>query len=182
MKILLSAAVIAFIICLPALQSADAQVPGPSWRDRAMRMLGSDELDSARARSVREGPRGYIRRFVETKTIGTYIVLLPPDYDSTIRSYPACLILHGSGSTELAHGRLADAIGREGVIYVVPRALYPHGSVFTSTGELGYTAWPADDIDSTDALYARPAPMYAEWIMQCLDDARLAAAQPLTRE
>ena len=50
-------------------------------------------------------------------------VYLPPDYDSEEnrdRTWPICVILHGSGSTETAHGSFANTFGRHGVIYVAP--------------------------------------------------------------
>ena len=125
-------------------------------------------IDSVRHAARSDGPEGFIRRFVETRTIATYITMLPDDYDESDRTYPLCVILHGSGSTELGHGRIADMVGREGVIYIAPRAL--NGRIVGE--EMGYTAWPTEEIDSLDPLYTRSAPNYAELVRACIEDAR----------
>lgn len=119
-----------------------------------------------------DGPEGYIRNFLELTSVGTYIVALPPDYDRTNRSYPLCVILHGSGSSETGHGRLADRFGRDDVIYIAPRAPYPHTSSYKGSGNLGFTAWPPERIDSLDPLDKEVPYMYSNWIMQCVRDAR----------
>ena len=62
--------------------------------------------------------------------------------------------------------------GREGIIYIVPRAPYTHTSAHKSSGNLGYTAWTPEQIDSLEPLYAQVGPMYAGWIMSCAEDAR----------
>lgn len=126
-------------------------------------------MEKMRSRGKADGPVGYIRRYLENNVVGTYIVMLPPDYDSTKRDYPVCVILHGAGSTENAHGRLSDQVGREGVIYIAPRAPYavPDGS-----GKLGYTSYLPERIDSTDPLYGKFPNAYSEWIMSCVADAR----------
>src|SRR5262245_60532691 len=64
------------------------------------------------------------------KTLGFYAVFLPEAYSKSDQRYPLVVILHGSGSTELNHGQLANDFGREQAIYVAPRAPYPHHEVF----------------------------------------------------
>ncbi|MCB0711051.1 MAG: alpha/beta fold hydrolase [Ignavibacteriae bacterium] len=152
----------------------DAEHP---LRDSDLESIRSDPrfttaLEKINSRLEQNAPKDYIRNFLETKTVGTYVVLLPEDYEKSNRSYPLCIILHGSGSTELGHGRLADRFGRDGVIYVVPRAPYTHSSAHKSSGNLGFTAWPLEKIDSLDPLYNQVGPMYAEWIMNCAEDVR----------
>lgn len=127
-------------------------------------------IDTIRNRGDRSGPAGYLRRFVETKTIATYIAMLPEDYEETDRDYPLCVILHGSGSSETAHGRIADMVGRDGVIYIAPRAL----NARIVGDDLGYTAWPLEEIDSLDPAYTRSAPNYAALVKACIDDAARA--------
>jgi predicted esterase len=129
-------------------------------------------IEKMRVEKAGDGPADYHRHFLTRRSVGTYIVLLPPDYDSSGKFYPLCLILHGSGSTELGHGKIADKIGREGVIYVVPRAPFPHAGVAQASGELGYTAWPPEQPDSTDALRDSLPTQYIDWIMECAADAR----------
>lgn len=151
--------------------------PDHPLKDSDLESIRSDErftaaLHKVSERKVASGPDGYVRHSLEMRSIGTYIVALPPDYEQSDSEYTLCVILHGSGSTELAHGRLADALGREGVVYIAPRAPYPHSSSFKGSGELGYTAWPSEKLDSLDPLEKQLPLMYADWIMQCIDDAR----------
>ncbi len=125
-------------------------------------------VERIRAGENARGVKGYERRFVETQTIATYIAILPEDYETSNREYPICVILHGSGSTETAHGTIADIAGRADVIYIAPRAL--NGRVVGDG--MGYTAWPVDEIDSLDPLYRRSAPNYADLVKACVEDAR----------
>jgi predicted esterase len=123
-------------------------------------------------------PDGYKRHVIEMKSLGSYIVLLPPDYDVTNKEYPLCLILHGMGSTELWHGKLGDELGREGVIYVVPRAAYPYLEEFGSQPVPTWSAWPSylveghPDYTPSESLYKKVDELNAEWIFACGADAR----------
>ena len=79
------------------------------------------------------------------KKVGFYAVYLPPDYAEEAnaeRTWPVCLILHGHGSTETGHGSLSNSFGREGVIYVAPRAAHAHREMFLEQKQPGWTAWP----------------------------------------
>ncbi len=120
------------------------------------------------AQSTRvNGPVGFIRHFAPMKTIGTYIVMLPSDYQNSTKTYPLCVILHGSGSSELNHGKLADNFGREGVIYLAVRAPHPHPEAPPCQG---WTAWAPDMIPDTDAAFEGNRLAYVEWIMDCVRD------------
>lgn len=101
------------------------------------------------------------------KTIGTYIVMLPPDYQTSGKRYPICVILHGSGSSELAHGVLADDFGREDILYVAVRAPHPHPNA--PPGQ-GWTAWTPEEIPENDAAFEENRIGYAEWIFECVRD------------
>lgn len=109
------------------------------------------------------------RHALMTETIGTYVVLLPPDYGTSKRRYPVVFILHGSGSSEIGHARVADGMGREGVIYVAPRALHPHTGAFLGSRKEGWTAWPPVRTKETGAT-PDPMRLYADWIVRCADD------------
>ncbi len=77
--------------------------------------------------------------------LGVYAVFLPPGYhapENRNKRYPLVLILHGHGSTEIRHGQHADEFGRNDVIYLAPRAPYPHEGVFMELKTPGWTAWP----------------------------------------
>lgn len=126
-------------------------------------------LKKIEARKAMRGPRDHIRRFAEMRTVGTYIVALPPDYATSGKEYPICLILHGSGSSEVNHGALADSFGRAGIIYVAPRAPYPSIEVIQGGGS-GWTAWSPERIDPNDPSYNAVADNYVEWIFNCVRD------------
>ena len=146
---------------------------GHAMRDSDLESVREDSRFVAAIERVRDGEnvrgvKGFERRFVETRTIATYIAILPEDYATSNREYPICVILHGSGSTETGHGTIADIAGREDVIYIAPRAL---NARVVGDG-LGYTAWPIEEIDSTDPIYRRSAPNYADLVRACVEDAR----------
>jgi predicted esterase len=103
------------------------------------------------------------------ETVGTYVVMLPPDYATSGKEYPICVILHGNGSTELRHGKLSETFGREGVIYVAPRAPYPNLGVMHG-GDDGWTAWPAIDLDENSMLLNKIPLDYVTWVFNCIHD------------
>lgn len=140
-------------------------------------------LDKVRQKEAETRPRDHIRNFLRMESVGTYITALPDDYENSDHSYPLCVILHGSGSSETGHGGLADLFGRDGVIYIAPRAPYTHTSSYKNSGTLGFTAWTPEQIDSLDPLYNEVPKMYASWIMECVRDAqqryRISNAKPI---
>jgi hypothetical protein len=79
--------------------------------------------------------------------IAHHAMLTPPGYDlpeNKNKRYPVVVVLHGSGDDELDASRIANQLGREGVIYVLPRAPYAQGDVHASKADQdsGFTAWP----------------------------------------
>jgi len=122
---------------------------------------------------VSDAPRDFKRHFVSMTSRGTYVVMLPPDYDSSNKTYPLCVILHGAGSTELEHGRLADGLGREEVIYIAVRAPYGAFGRAIEDGKPGYTAWPHDRIPEEDGNNVRSLfDDYVNLIFTSVEDAR----------
>lgn len=118
-------------------------------------------------------PKDYVRRYVPMTSRGTYIVMLPPDYATTTKSYPLCVILHGSGSTELSHGRLADGLGRDGVVYIAVRAPFASIERIRGDGQPGFTAWPNERIPDEDSITMRSVyDDYVNLIFASVDDAR----------
>lgn len=135
-------------------------------------------------------PTGSAPRDVEehafvAPSVGFYAVLLPPGYhdpSQTNARFPLVAILHGSGSTELAHGTLADDFGRDGVIYVAVRAPYPSAESFIDNHRPGWTAWPYypdswgkfdnPNFPKAEAELLKMDRLYTTWIAAALTDVR----------
>ena len=118
------------------------------------------------------GPKKYERNFIKMQSLGTYIAMLPPDYEESEKEYPLCIILHGGGSTETDHGNMADKIGRDDVIYIAPRFSYPHVWVFTQKGKEGWTSWPQYDFKGDKTVFPVIDDLNVEWIFSCADNAK----------
>lgn len=129
-----------------------------------------------------EDLEGVEHHALEQKKVGFYAVFLPEDYANSDKRYPLVVILHGSGSTEVRHGRLANEFGREQAIYVAPRAPHAHHEVFTESGRAGWTAWPTypknwgqwgspefpqERLENVDARQ-----LYVDWIADVIQDVR----------
>jgi predicted esterase len=112
--------------------------------------------------------------------LGIYAVFLPPGYyaaENRDKKYPLVLILHGHGSTEIRHGQHADEFGREDVIYLAPRAPYPHEGVFMEHKTPGWTAMPPvpsqlHDIGPDHKDYIDVDRLYTNWIADTIQDVR----------
>ena len=141
-----------------------------SIRERE-RFKAAQERSKAAA-SKKDGPADFVRHSAAMRVDWTYIVALPPGYEDSGKRYPLCVILHGAGSTEMRHGKLADTLGREDVIYVCPRAPYPHPGVFMGLKREGYTSGPPYDIEEGSAAGNRFLHQYVDWIFSCIEDAR----------
>ena len=129
-----------------------------------------EALEAAVARAAERDLDGMERRVVLTETIGTYVALLPPDYAAEPEhSYPLCVLLHGSGSDEISHARVAKPMGREGVIYIAPRALQAHVGATIARKQAGWTVWTPDDMSDDTGIH--PMSVHVEWIFRCIDDA-----------
>ena len=136
-------------------------------------------LARGRSKAEERGIAGMIRHHVRAETLGTYVVLLPPDYESSKSSYPLCLILHGSGSTETNHARVTDRLGRKDVIYIAPRALHPHLGVIKQSGKPGFSVWPPERVtegtseeENGSAPSLDPMALHADYISRCVIDAQ----------
>lgn len=116
------------------------------------------------------------------KKVGFYAVYLPPDYAANSdKTYPVCVILHGHGSSETGHGGLSNSLGREGVIYVAPRAGHVHKGLLAQ-GRRGYTAWPtypeswgewdSETFPKDDVEKLQVQRLYTDWISDCVADVR----------
>jgi predicted esterase len=126
-------------------------------------------LERIRTRTASDGPRDFIRHFAPMTSRGTYIVMLPPDYATSTKDYPVCVILHGAGSSELGHGRLADTLGREGVIWVAVRAPFAWPTALPG-GKPGFTAGPPEPIPQDDPNAREVVTDYVNWVLTCVDE------------
>ncbi len=156
------------------------QVSAPTVRD-ASANTGSREK-KLRAIAEDESLQNVEHHALEQKKVGFYAVFLPEAYSESTRRYPLVVILHGSGSTEVRHGSLANDFGREQAIYVAPRAPHAHHGVFAERGTPGWTAWPTfpekwgkwsspgfpkERVKDVDARQ-----LYVEWIASVIEDVR----------
>ncbi|GEM_PF-2287077 len=119
------------------------------------------------------------------RQMGLYAVYLPRNFKSDSakgKTYPLCVILHGSGSTETGHGSMAEPYASEDIVFLAPRAPYPAYDVFMESKEEGFTAWPHfpkewgnwDDKDfpKEELQHVDAAQLYADWIADCIQDVR----------
>jgi predicted esterase len=113
-------------------------------------------------------PDGFLPRMAPMRSLGTYVVMLPPDYETSTRSYPLCIILHGSGSNEMEHGRIVDDFGRDGVIYAAVRAPFAALNVVAGTRKPAYTAWPAE----AGRSFEPAREVYIDWIFDVAEHVR----------
>lgn len=118
-----------------------------------------------------KGPKEFARHWIPIQAIGTYLALLPPDYEESEKSYPLVVVLHGHGSSEMGHGRVGDGAGREGVIYVVPRAPYPVAQVFQHMRQPGWT-WSPEDANGETIEALEPSRLYIDSVLAAVEDAR----------
>jgi len=133
-----------------------------------------------RPEAPKEPPAGTHFHALPQTQLGIYAVMLPPDYDAPAnrdKTYPLVLIVHGHGSTEIRHGQLADTFGRKDVIYLAPRAPYPHERVFIELDTPGWTAMPTVpeqlwEIDEDHPDYIDVDRLYTDWIFSTIQDVR----------
>jgi len=111
-------------------------------------------------------------QFLPMRVLGSYLVILPPDYESSDAAYPICVLLHGSGSSEQSFGPIATQLGREGIIYVAVRAPYVSIDATIELRRPGFTAWPPDEVSEDSPLYSVPRVDYVDWIFDVVDAVR----------
>jgi predicted esterase len=169
----------------PSAPAAAAPAPNPSKRTTAAPAATSTSSKPDTSRAALRAALPYRHHALEEKQMGLYAVYLPKNYraDSAKgKKYPLCVILHGSGSTEIGHGSMAEAYRTEDIIFLAPRAPYPEYDVILETKEEGFTAWPRfpsewgdwddpgfpkDEMKKIDAVQ-----LYADWIADCVRDVR----------
>lgn len=119
-----------------------------------------------------DDPKDYERNYIEMQSLGTYIAMLPPDYEESKKEYPLCVILHGRGSSEIDHGKLADELGREGIIYIAPRYSYPFVDVFIEYNQEGWSGYPPFDFGEDQSFHPIVENLSVDWIFTCVEDAK----------
>lgn len=146
--------------------------PSDSARDPLTRPIPLDSLTGARHHAL------------ELSLTGFYAVITPRNYDPSGRKkYPLCVILHGSGSSEVGHGvNVSGLLGLDDIVYLSPRAPYPHYGVFMGNQTPGWTAWPefpdawgrhdGPDFPAGEVRDLDPVRQYADWMARCIRDAQ----------
>ena len=114
-------------------------------------------LKSIAARKAASAISNLSVHYSPMQILGTYDVMLPPDYEKSNRQYPICILLHGNGGSESGTARWADYFGRAGVIYVAVRAPYA-----SSGSSNAFTAWPPDQVPENLMQSVRND--YVDWI------------------
>lgn len=146
-------------------------------KDKNLELIWAEErfkkgLERCAKNKLLDTPMGYERHYIEMQSLGTYIVMLPPDYKESKKEYPLCVILHGRGSTELGHGTLADQLGREEVIYIAPRYSYPFVDIFIENQQEGWSGYPPFDFHGDYSYYAVVENLSMDWFFTCVADAK----------
>ena len=112
------------------------------------------------------------RRYLPSHSIGTYVALLPPDYTANPKkTYTFCVVLQGASGNEVEFAKLAQQFGRDGMIYIVPRAPYPNFQATAQYGSNRYIASFPDELPGwaeVDPVYYG----YLDFIAACIADAR----------
>lgn len=114
---------------------------------------------------------GMARRYLPSRSLGTYVALLPPDYATSGKHYTFCVVLQGASGNEIEFAKLANEFGRDGIIYIVPRAPYPNFDATQQYGSKRYIASFPDDLPNwsvTDSVTFG----YLNFIVDCIADAR----------
>lgn len=148
-------------------------------------LAASAPRDSLSRAAVAAAPLPFRHHALLEKQMGFYAVYVPRNYraDSAKgKKYPLCVILHGSGSTEIGHGSMAEAYADQDIIFLAVRAPYPSYESFMEGKEEGFTAWPTfpkewgewddknfphEETKDLDAVQ-----LYADWIADCVRDTR----------
>lgn len=113
----------------------------------------------------------YSLNHVEMISIGTYGLLMPENYNSE-KEYRLVVWIHGNGSNETYHARIASEMELEDVIIVFPRAPYVNKLVTEASCQVGYTSNQTDGIEKSDSLYTSQGALYVDWINKCVLDVK----------
>ena len=117
-----------------------------------------------------EPPSWVVQRRAPMRTQGAYAVMLPPDYETNSREYPLCVLIHGSGGSEMHWDRLMQAFGREGVVYLAVRAPYASVDGIIELGEAAYTAWPPGQFPTGSPSIDTARREYVNWIFDAVTE------------
>jgi predicted esterase len=112
-----------------------------------------------------------VRRYLPSRSIGTYIALLPADYATSNKRYTFCVVLQGASGNEIDIAKLAEDFGRDGIVYIVPRAQYPNFQATQQYGSNRYVASFPDPLPNWEAVDA-VTNGYLDFIVDCIADAR----------
>ena len=117
-------------------------------------------------------PAWVVPRLAPMRTLGTYLALLPPDYETSTKTYPVVVLVHGTGDSERGFGRIVTDLGREGIIYLAMRAPYTDvGNTISNRGP-SFTAWPTEQLPDGDPTFMVARRDCVDWLFDAVADAR----------
>lgn len=105
------------------------------------------------------------------ESIGSYGVLLPNNYDKN-KVYPLIIWIHGNGSSESYHAKIAKEFNLENAIIIFPRAPYINKETTENSAVLGWTSNQTDNLAKSDELYNIQGLLYIDWIHRCVQDVK----------
>jgi len=115
-------------------------------------------------------PSWVVSRLSPMRTQGSFLVILPPDYDKSTRKYPVCVLLHGAGGNERQFGTVSTQLGRDGVIFIAIRAPFSNPDGTIALKSPSYSAWPSDPIPNDSPVLDIALRDYVDWIFDAVSD------------
>lgn len=121
---------------------------------------------------------------VVQKKVGFYATFLPPGYGDEANAekrWPVCVLLGETRLPEEGAAQLADTLGREGVIYVVPRPAHETtgfaGGLRGGGGPAPGRTWSTrpdapEDVDRAEVEKLAPERLFADFVAECVKDVR----------
>jgi phospholipase/carboxylesterase len=170
-----------FACCLALTDSVDRAVAvlgkaaDAGWSDSIHTSM-DDDLSSLRtrpeyakiltqiARNARLAAGGYMTHTCTQQRMGTYLVVLPDEYDPN-RSYPLIVLLHGHGQSAEEFAGVVPLINPHDYIYAVPQGSY----TAAETGGKGASHLRELSDFSEDP---RSVELAVEWVIAIARDAR----------
>jgi hypothetical protein len=134
---------------------------------------GSDAGPAKYQAPNRPLPSWVVSRLSPMRTQGSFLVILPPDYDKSTRKYPVCVLLHGAGGNERQFGTVSTQLGRDGVIFIAIRAPFSNPDGTIALKSPSYSAWPSDPLPNDSPVLDIALRDYVDWIFDAVSDVQI---------